>query len=523
MERSQMKITLEYQKQQLHLAQEASNLFIDPEASGALQKINFSTGDALTEQDLQTVQQNGYFMWRTNALAHGWIELAVSFIVGSELHLKSLDEDPATQNCWDNFWRAEGMSTKAMEIVRRTLRDGECFIRLFQLPLDKANPASAPLTLRFLDPLRVKPNSADPVKTRFGIETKPDDIETVLAYWYDTTGQNDLVRISAEEIIHVKRSDSDFLRGVPWLFPINREIGELEKLYFARQLLHRIRASVIIDQEVRNTSPDMVNALLEKSKSSKDTSAAGTTKSIKNTPIGGIFVHSDNIKRTYQTPNIQAIDADADFRRQLLKCATMMGWAEYAATADASNSNYASTMIAESPFVKTLAREQVWFGEKAFNKLHRACTQYNIDAGLLTDTSKKTIKVLSGNTVTQKVETVPRPLDANCDYPNLIHRDFLQETQALILQRGQGALSLRTMQVKLELDPEEEELNLRTEEAEGIIRPSPMTANPGDAPAGRRAGSPNPNQPTAPEQPGGLPSPNEPANRAKSRTRPTNR
>lgn len=507
---------LETARQQLRFAQEASNLFIDDEA--AFKKSNFETGDAVTEENFQTMQENAYKMWRSNSMVNGWIEMAVSFIVGSEFHIKSIDEDPATQDAWDNFWRAESFSLKAMEIVRRTLRDGECFIRIFPVRPDKKNPYAPVMTIRFLDPMRVKTNPDKSDTTQFGVETDPQDIENVKAYWYDTTGQNDFERIDAAQIIHVKRSDSDFKRGVPWLLPIFRDVRELEKIFLARQMLHKIRASVIIDQEVRGASvADAAQALIDRQKSRKEgTNPLKQGSSVKSTPIGGIFVHNDNVKRTYQTPNLQAIDADADIRRHLLKCAVQMGWAEYATTADASNSNYASTMIAESPMVKTFLREQTFFAD-AFNKLHRKHTQLCIDAKLLVPVSTKTVKTLSGDTITENRVSVPRPLDAICAFPNLIHRDYLQETQALLLQRREGALSLRTLQIKCELDPEEEALNLRAEAAMGIVAPTPDNTGATNSPGGQ----PNPNEPNSTGAQ--LPAPNEPADRRKSRTRPTNR
>jgi hypothetical protein len=503
------------------LLTEASNRFTDSELD--FNPFSFPTADAIEVSNVIEMQKNFFRLWRTNGYVFGWTEALVAFIVGGDLHLKSQDEDPATQEVWDEWAEREKFELRAQEAVRRTVRDGEAFIRTFPLGPDLLTKTERLLTIRFMSPYYVT-QPAGNEKATYGILTNPNDIEDVKTYFYDETRDNKHKPIPAADVVHIKLGDSDMKRGYPLLFPVIRDIQELEKLLKARQLLHRIRASVIIDEEVRATPPSLIAAMHDRAKASTEPvpasanakAAAAKTRGVERTmPIGGIFRHSDSVKRTFQTPNIQALDADADVRRQLLKIAVALGLAEYVVAGDASNANYASSMIAEAPMVKTLVRYQKFFGAH-FERVHAKVIQAAIDSGVLPPNSTKTIKTVSpgGTDVTVSTETVPRQLGAASDFPNLIHRDFLQETQAIILQSEQGWCSRRSAQVYLELDPAEEDEQLMMEEKLGVdFRKAPLASGNGQNGASTPGGEPATSAPGRKQQlgqPPAQPKPGEP-------------
>ena len=79
--------------------------------------------------------------------------------------------------------------------------------------------------VRFVEPAQVAAPSdrlADP-SARFGIQTDPDDVETVLGYWIDGR------LVDAAEIQHRKANvDANVKRGLPLFFPVRKNLRRAE-------------------------------------------------------------------------------------------------------------------------------------------------------------------------------------------------------------------------------------------------------------------------------------------------------
>src|SRR3990167_3647991 len=142
--------------------------------------------------------------------------------------------------CGASSGRVNGMELRKKEIVRRTMRDGECFLRFFvkdDLPV-----------VRFLNPDLVKdPDNMQGLVGNMsqGVETAKDDVEEVLAYWYKDT------RIPAAEVLHARiLVDSDVKRG--------RSFLEVAMIYLAmygqwlkdRMKLNQVRSTVALIKRV---------------------------------------------------------------------------------------------------------------------------------------------------------------------------------------------------------------------------------------------------------------------------------
>ena len=81
--------------------------------------------------------------------------------------------------------------------------------------------------VRFVEPAQVAAPSdriADPLAS-FGIQTDPNDVETVLGYWIDGR------LIDADEIQHRKANvDGNVRRGLPLFYPVRKNLRRAEKL-----------------------------------------------------------------------------------------------------------------------------------------------------------------------------------------------------------------------------------------------------------------------------------------------------
>ena len=120
-----------------------------------------------------------------------------------------------------------------------------------------------------------------------------------------------------------------------------------------------------------------------------------------------------------------------------------------------------STLVAEAPGVMEFEDWQDFWGE-TFKTIYRAAIQTGIDAGQIPERVVRTEMVDEVDPVTGEVRQVEKPvtveIEGDCDvvFPEVIHRDLLKETQALVLQYGQEWVSAHTAAARLDLDYEEE-------------------------------------------------------------------
>ena len=136
----------------------------------------------------------------------------------------------------DEFVRLNHWHQRQQEIVRRTDRDGECFLRLFLA-------ADGTTRVRFVEPDQVATPSdrlSDP-SARFGIQTDPEDVETVLGYWVDGR------RVDAAEIQHRKANvDANVKRGLPLFFPVRKNLRRAEKLLRNMSVVAEIQSAIAV-------------------------------------------------------------------------------------------------------------------------------------------------------------------------------------------------------------------------------------------------------------------------------------
>jgi hypothetical protein len=202
-----------------------------------------------------------------------------------------------------------------------------------------------------------------------------------------------------------------------------------------------------------------------------DTSPANQSginnSTLKQAPKRGSAMLSKGIDWEYKSLNIDAQDAKADGRAILLMITVGTGLAEYVVTGDTSNANYASTMVSESPMVKTFEAEQDFF-ETEFKSIYAKVISIGIKNGDIPEQSKKTITEYDETTGLEvSKETVcETSLDCDVNFPILIHRDILNETQSLIMQKESGLVSDRTSSTKLGYDYDEEKKRIAKEDKE---------------------------------------------------------
>lgn len=337
-----------------------------------------NSGRLDSEESLEDARQSCRQLALTNEFAICGHENRVSFVVGNghrvaleKVHGSSVSSSVlnAARNWIDDFIEENSWFCRQQEIQRRKDRDGEVFIRYFVGRDGKT-------TVRFIEPediftpdeLRFSTashsrdserfESVSPRKkaraVNFGIETDPEDSETVLGYW--VRGKF----LSASRVQHRKANvDAAVPRGIPVFYPVRKNLRRAEKLLRNMSVVAEIQSAIAI---IRKHSAGSRLGIENFAAASADSriQLANHSKSLftRYYSPGTILDTSAGVE--YQFP-VAAVDASRYvlvLQAELRAIASRLVMPEFMLTSDASNANYSSTMIAEGPAVRMFERLQ---------------------------------------------------------------------------------------------------------------------------------------------------------------------
>lgn len=317
------------------------------------------------------------------------------------------------------------------EVYRRMHRDGECFLRIF--------PQEDGMSLfRFVEPHQVAtPKSYTKQENySYGIKTDPDDVETVEAYYVDEE------EIPYYEMQHRKLNvDMNVKRGLSSIWCV------LANLDRAQNLLRNMSTVVATQATIAMIRKHPNNAAAVKSFSNRNASDTlynpGTGETRKFKKFRPATIIDAKVGTEYEFPSI-GLNPAAPVEvlgAELRATASSKSMPEYMVGSDASNANYSSTMVAESPAVRFFEGEQEDMIEADLDLIN-AAIQHAIDSGVLRP------EVL---TDLQIVVTAPK----------LVTRDpeSVAKTDQIYMQAR--VKSPQTVQGELSLDTDEEMENWR--------------------------------------------------------------
>ena len=274
------------------------------------------------------------------------------------------DESVAlTADClWRQFLTSNNRHYSPREHSRRAWRDGECFIRKF-------DSAAWPPAVRFVDPEMIGETPQYPGSQ--GVLTRPDDVETPVAYLRVQDDARAAELIDAEEMLHTRVGvDSNQKRGVTIFSAVLETLSCFDKWVDTELTARKLQSSIVLWRKVQG-SPQQVS---------------GIADSPHREPIrpGTILTTNQSTEIQFLQPNTNFSDAVPLGRMLLLNIAAGAGLPEFMLTSDASNANFASTMVAEGPAVKLFQSEQQFFAGE-FNHLWRWVMADAVGQGLLPD------------------------------------------------------------------------------------------------------------------------------------------
>lgn len=379
-----------------------------------------------------------------NPHARNILRLLEIYVVGPGLQLthtgsggdaRSEKTARSADRLWERFLEENQQHYSFREHARRSWRDGEAFLRLY-------SQGTWPPTVRFVDPERIDTplgGGEDPGEGKSqGILTATEDVERPTGYQVIDPASGELTEeVSGEEMLHTRVGvDSNQKRGLPILLPILEPLRKFEQWMETELQARRLQASIVLWRKVQGSASQVSQLADQLSGGSGD----GGGRRERYRP-GTIITTSQGTDLQFLQPNTNFADAIPLGRMLLLSMAAGEGMPEFMLTADASNGNYASTMVSEGPAVKMFQSEQQFFTTE-FTRLWKWVMGEGMRLGELPGNFFERVKCQWG-------------------LPVLVNRDRTRERLADSRLVAQGVLSRAEVARREGVDPEV----MRTERA----------------------------------------------------------
>ncbi|MEQ8788870.1 MAG: phage portal protein [Pirellulaceae bacterium] len=358
-----------------------------------------------TEEDLARIRGLARWLASTDETTIGVLENLTNYVIGTGFTYTAVERAPgaaprglvdAVQQFIDELREQCGWRRLEREAFLRSRRDGEFFLLL-------ERNGSQP-RLRFVEPDVVrKPDDprfmshyagAYDLDWEFGVATAIGDAEQIHGYHLDWSGDGrDWEFVPAERMEHAKVNvDSGVKRGLSDFYAAAAEIEQAAKLARNTAEGAAIQATIAYIKEAA------LGAGRSEIESHRSSHADWTTPPAPDggrrnvrfekffpgrvITTAGMKYHAGPLGTSNAPTFIEVI------QMVLRRVGQRWSMPEYMVSGDASNANYASTLVAESPFVKSAEAKQMWYEEafrslfwKALRLAHgdRVLSRWNVD------------------------------------------------------------------------------------------------------------------------------------------------
>jgi hypothetical protein len=400
-------------------------------------------GGPLNEQQLGELRNQCRHLAATNEFAINGHENRISYIVGAghNYHAticKGMNAPPelalGVQELLDQFDQESRWHLRQQEIVRRLDRDGEAFLRFF---VDHEGMTR----VRFIEPDQIVTPTArshDP-SASFGIQTDAEDVENVLGYYVE----GELV--DASQVQH-RRANVDFnvKRGLPLYTPVRKNLRRAEKLLRNMSIVAGIQSAIALIRKHGGISRSGVEQFVAGGADAAVGSGTSRARHYTHYGPGTILDAPAGLEYDFPTRGVDAASFVAILQAELRAIAARLVMPEFMFTSDASNANYASTLVAEGPAMKMFERLQ---------------------AGMIDQDRAVMWRVVENAVAAGRL---PREVREVCEIqiipPSLAVRDQLRQAQVDRIAFDSGVLSPQTWSQHLGLDYDQEQKNLAVHE-----------------------------------------------------------
>lgn len=249
------------------------------------------------------------------------VKLAASLNGKADKKVRTMREN------WKKICRKNKMSGRWGNIVERSMRDGENFIRITKSTKRGDNVPN----IRFVDPWFIAPGK----DCQWGIIHTENDIEDVTGYNYDKSAGNyegnasggayGVVTIPAEQMVFIKRNvDFESPRGIPDYWPVLGTMRRVEKTLTNTSVMVQIQSAIALVREFTTSSQEQVNNFVNKQSDGKTRTVAATGQNVqaKNFQAGTILNGGKDTKYNFPASTVDPSKYTAVADRDLAQIAS---------------------------------------------------------------------------------------------------------------------------------------------------------------------------------------------------------
>lgn len=321
------------------------------------------------DQDLINLRNASRLCVATNPYAEGTLNGLTSYVIstGYSATCKSDTEEDLAAQCQEiiaEWMDRNNFDARLEELYRRAETDGEAIIRMF--PQNDSD-----IAMRFIEPeCIVRPYEGDEEEWSLGIKTDPEDTEN--KKWYNVRFMNkdgSLTdeKVKAKWIVHYKlNSTASQKRGIPsFSYATLESFNQALKLKTALGVGAAVQASIAGIREHNSATEQQLEDFADNTltnipgmpfvfPSTQPTNYQGT-----GVIQPGTIIDLTKNSEWKDPPGANAVEEHTTVLQALLRAAgSRWSCPEWLVSGKSDSSSYASSLTAESPFLRSCARRQ---------------------------------------------------------------------------------------------------------------------------------------------------------------------
>lgn len=330
---------------------------------------------------------------------------------------------------WRRFLQSNHGSWSVKEWYKRLIREGDAFTRRIVLE-------EWPMQVRFIDSENIDDGGGD--SGTKGIITDPDDVTIPIQYQLWDIELGEVVELIPAEVMHHAKIDCDSneKRGRS-RFESIIDTAVMLSAMVRNEVTHRnAQSSIVLVRKVAGTKSD-ASSIVNNAQTGTTNRTDGSATSREKWRPGTILTVSKSVDVEFKQPQSNFSDATPLIKLLLLQLSAATGWSYSQLTADASEGNFASALVAESPVYQMVEDEREFVAaslERIAMWVFTAAAQYGAIE----------------NMTQQELEDDWR---VTFDFQSIVTREPVKEAQAANLGVMAGALSKREMARRMQADP----------------------------------------------------------------------
>lgn len=402
-------------------------------------------------------------MYEINPSAQAVIHGLRNYVIGAGLNLKveSTEKDKnnrlvkQVEKLLEDFCAENNLDDLEDDVYVRYERDGEVFLRIF--------PQDEEAQLRMIEPNFIRAPHAESHDGlwSFGILTKSNDFDTPEAYNVCYRAGNEEV-VPAHFIYHLKNNVArNVKRGVPTIYSCINELDGSFRLRDAILQGEKVRNCIAYVRQFALATKSAVEQMNEVNKTDTITrfNQTGDIASARDVQVKkvepGMVVDIPKGMEFQNPPTSPGTEFGLEIITASLNVvAACFGVPSWIVTGQADGMSYASSVTAESPFIKTVIRKQRIMKKFWLNVFKDVIEIEEAKGNLPEDTLDKVNLLIT--------------------YPSPVGRSTKEGVEAQLLLVDSKAMSISTLQALNNLDADEEENKIRVEMADPLYAAPPM-------------------------------------------------